>query len=162
MRRVAFSIAIAAMFALSPAPAAADPLLLAQAGAVGGTIGKKGKSAAGSEKPAPTRKRATRAAPAGPHFLGCFKDGGNPFGTSGRDLHDKGWRDSEMTIARCVAFCRSQGYAYAGAQFSRQCYCGNEFGKRGRASNCNMPCAGNPSETCGGSWANSVYKVSGR
>jgi hypothetical protein len=37
--------------------------------------------------------------------------------------------------------------------------CGNSFGRSGKANNCDMRCAGNPDEICGGDWANSVYEI---
>ena len=53
-----------------------------------------------------------------------------------------------------------QGFQYAGVQHSSECFCGNEYDKYGRAAagDCNMACAGNSSQICGGGWRNSVYK----
>ena len=59
----------------------------------------------------------------------------------------------------CVEECRAQGFAYAATQYSSYCFCGNRYGASGPAHNCNMPCAGNPGEICGGAWANSVYET---
>ena len=46
---------------------------------------------------------------------------------------------------------------------SYQCFCGNEFGSYGLASTkgfaCDMQCSNDPSEICGGSWANSIYST---
>ena len=38
-----------------------------------------------------------------------------------------------------------------------QCFCGNSYGSQGPSVNCTMTCSGNPNETCGGPWSNSVY-----
>lgn len=94
-----------------------------------------------------------------PEYLGCFKDQGNPQGTSGRDLSGFMSSAPNMTGAQCVAACQSRGFAYAGTQYGSYCFCGNEYGKSGPAANCNVPCAGNARELCGGAWANSVYRA---
>ena len=93
--------------------------------------------------------------PAGPTYLGCYKDQGN------RDLNGFSMNEPGMTTERCLSVCRGKGFAYAGTQFSTWCFCGNSYGKSGRANNCNMGCGGNGQQTCGGSWANSVYSVNG-
>ena len=54
-------------------------------------------------------------------------------------------------------FC--QRFLLAGVQWREQCFCGNDGDKYGAATNCNLPCAGNKQLTCGGGWANSVYKT---
>ncbi len=93
------------------------------------------------------------------NYIGCFKDSGNPFGTSGRDMSAYSEGASDMTIEKCLTICESKGYAFAGLQFRKQCFCDNSYGSVGPADNCNMYCTGNNSQTCGGSWANSVYKT---
>jgi hypothetical protein len=90
-------------------------------------------------------------------YLGCFKDQGAPAGTEGRDLNGSISNNTRMTTASCANECRAKNFAYAGTQYSSYCFCGNSYGKSGGANNCNMKCAGNPGETCGGAWANSVY-----
>lgn len=94
-----------------------------------------------------------------PAFLGCFKDQGDPQGTNGRDLSGFMVSAPNMTGAQCAATCQSRGFTYAGTQYGSYCFCGNEYGKSGPAANCNVPCAGNPGEMCGGAWANSVYRT---
>jgi hypothetical protein len=107
-------------------------------------------------------------------YLGCFQDNSrsDPVGTRGRTLagscfSSDGWRrtggncgsSAPMTVEQCVAACRSQGFALAGLQYSHWCFCGNELTGAMPANNCNMPCPGNSSQMCGGSWANSVYRT---
>ena len=94
-----------------------------------------------------------------PKYLGCFKDQGDPSGTSGRDLSGAVWQDGKMTIESCNAYCGQRNFAYAGVQYSTWCFCGNSYGKSGQANNCDMKCGGNPNEFCGGSWANSIYST---
>jgi WSC domain len=92
-------------------------------------------------------------------YLGCFRDGGSIWGKEGRDLDGARWDESAMTNLRCINFCRSQSFAYAATQYSTACFCGNRYGSKGRADNCNMPCGGKSSEMCGGQWANSVWRL---
>lgn len=86
-------------------------------------------------------------------FIGCFKD------TADRDLAGAFVSSPTMTIQTCLARCRDGGFAFAGLQYGSQCFCGNRYGRFGRASNCDMKCSGDPSQICGGFWANSIYAV---
>ena len=92
-------------------------------------------------------------------YLGCFKDQGDPFGLRGRDLAAFGFGSDRMTPNICMRECARRGYRYAGVQYSGYCFCGNRYGKYGRAANCNMHCSGDKSKICGGSWANGIYDV---
>ncbi len=92
-------------------------------------------------------------------YLGCFKDQGDPFGLRGRDLAAFGFGSDRMTPNICMRECARRGYRYAGVQYSGYCFCGNRYGKYGRAANCNMRCSGDKSKICGGSWANGIYDV---
>ncbi len=94
-----------------------------------------------------------RAAQASQPYLGCFRDQKN------RDLSGYSFKSSKMTKQLCMNTCQQKGFSYAGLQYSQYCFCGNSYGRLGKADNCNMPCAGNKKETCGGGWANSVYRV---
>ncbi|MGD0525634.1 MAG: WSC domain-containing protein [Polyangiaceae bacterium] len=87
----------------------------------------------------------------GPKYLGCYND------SATRDLPYNAYSSSSNTVELCVATCKAAGYAYAGAQYGSQCFCGNSYGGQGTSTNCNMACSGNGAETCGGSYANSVY-----
>ncbi len=66
-----------------------------------------------------------------------------------------------MTVEPCAQRCRAKGFEYAGVQYARQCFCGNSYGKLGKAPDkeCSMPCDGDPKETCGGTYRNDVYKL---
>lgn len=88
-------------------------------------------------------------------YLGCFKD------QNSRDLTGSFTSSSNMTSNLCVKTCRDKGFKFAGTQYANQCFCGNSYGKTGRASNCNMTCSGDKNEKCGGSWANSIYEILG-
>jgi hypothetical protein len=84
--------------------------------------------------------------------LGCFKDN-----AVDRDLSGLMVSTNTMTTEQCITTCAEKGFTYAGTQYSSQCLCGNSYGKYGAANNCNMKCAGNQNQTCGGYSANSVY-----
>lgn len=98
----------------------------------------------------PTHSTAAAAA-AG--YLGCFKDQGK------RDLDGHTFYDGKMTAQLCVSTCRDKGFSYAATQYAGHCFCGNKYGASGPATNCDTKCTGNRDEICGGTWANSVYKV---
>ncbi len=63
-----------------------------------------------------------------------------------------------ISYTDCQRSCRTMEYPYMGLEGSTECYCGVSYGKCGTATNCNLECYGSQ---CGGSWANSVYPVSG-
>ena len=92
-------------------------------------------------------------------LIGCFKDAGNPFALSGRDLdgHVINWHG--MTPDFCIEQCAKKGFTYAGTQYGSFCFCGNSYGKNGPATNCTMPCNGDYKQKCGGEWANQVYRA---
>lgn len=65
-----------------------------------------------------------------------------------------------MTQESCISFCSEQNYVYAGTEYAQECYCGNNFSNGGSstsAADCNMPCSGNSSETCGAGNRLSVF-----
>ncbi len=91
--------------------------------------------------------------PTSAQYLGCYKD------NAARDLTGFKLESASMTTQTCLDLCQQKGFTYAGTQFRTHCFCGDSYGKYGKTSNCNMRCSGKSSETCGGSWANSVYRV---
>lgn len=102
--------------------------------------------------PVASSSPATAAAAAN-GYLGCFKDQGK------RDLDGYTFYDGKMTTQLCVSTCRDKGFSHAGTQYAGHCFCGNKYGSAGTATNCDTKCAGNRDEICGGTWANSIYKV---
>jgi hypothetical protein len=87
--------------------------------------------------------------------LGCFSDMG-----ATRDLPFAAYYDNDNDIEGCVRVCTSHGYLYAGLQDGIQCYCGDSYGGSGPSTDCTIACPGNPSEMCGGAYANSIYRTS--
>ena len=93
------------------------------------------------------------AQPTGTRYLGCYKD------TYDRDISREMQQDNQLTLQSCANICRQKGFKYAAAQYGSWCFCGNSYGKHGQATNCDMKCAGNSNEICGGAWANSIYEL---
>lgn len=63
-----------------------------------------------------------------------------------------------MTLEKCASLCSS--YPYFGTQWSRECFCGDELTEGSAAApeaDCNMPCAGDSSQLCGGGRRLSLY-----
>ncbi len=57
-----------------------------------------------------------------------------------------------MTIEACLNFCVSKGFAYAGVEYSVECYCGTSLAATSTQvadSDCNMPCSGDATKPCG-------------
>ncbi|KAI8520704.1 hypothetical protein Bbelb_004580, partial [Branchiostoma belcheri] len=88
-------------------------------------------------------------------YQGCYKDGER------RRLPHAFRQRADMTADVCVQHCRQRGYAYAGTQYYKECWCGSELPTRGprEDSECATPCGGNQKEMCGGEWRLSVYKA---
>jgi hypothetical protein len=95
----------------------------------------------------------TIVAPPPGQYLGCFAD------SMTRDLPYRAYDSQANTAETCVAACMYHGYLYAGTQYFTQCYCGDTYGGQGTALRCNTACGGNPSEMCGGTYCNSVYRT---
>ncbi|WVR07283.1 hypothetical protein IAU60_004324 [Kwoniella sp. DSM 27419] len=70
--------------------------------------------------------------------------------------------EKNQTIQTCVSYCGEKGWQYAGLEYGFECYCadyidsGAYIGRN--ATNCDMPCPGNSSITCGGSMAIQLYQ----
>jgi len=91
-------------------------------------------------------------------YVGCYSEG-----TSGRALSAASTTSPNMTLEYCRSFCTAKGYLYAGTEYADECYCGNSFVNGGAllASNasCDMICAGDNMQTCGGPNRLSVFTV---
>ncbi|WWC62263.1 uncharacterized protein I303_104859 [Kwoniella dejecticola CBS 10117] len=83
-------------------------------------------------------------------------------GSSGRALASASFADDSMTISKCLNYCQTQGFQYGGVEYGRECYCGdslvNGASLSSPSTNCNTPCAGDSSRTCGGGNALQLYK----
>ncbi|KAI9890524.1 MAG: hypothetical protein M1814_003863 [Vezdaea aestivalis] len=90
-------------------------------------------------------------------YLGCYRE---PNGA--RALTVPGPASDTLTIASCLAACNANGYQYAGAEYGRECFCGNTLNAGALVqtdASCDMTCAGNKTEYCGSSNLLSLYKA---
>ncbi|KAK7452115.1 hypothetical protein VKT23_012220 [Stygiomarasmius scandens] len=94
--------------------------------------------------------------PAGWTYAGCWVDNAH-----GRIIENGQPGNNALTVESCIATCKGQGFSVAGMEFADECYCGNRFvdgaTKASTDSDCNMACAGNSGEPCGGPNRLSVY-----
>lgn len=88
-------------------------------------------------------------------WRGCHTEGG-----SSRALEAARFSSPDMTLNRCAQFCH--GFAYSGAEYGRECYCGNSFAAGSTPvsfTDCSMPCVGNGKQLCGAGDRLSVYAL---
>ncbi|KAJ6479649.1 copper radical oxidase-like protein [Mycena sanguinolenta] len=93
--------------------------------------------------------------------LGCYSDNVNG---QGRSLVDAVGVVGQVSLETCTAACFNAGMPFSGAEFADQCYCGPAIvngGEMEPISDCDMPCAGNSSEFCGGPNRLSLYNYTG-
>ncbi|KAH7419627.1 WSC domain-containing protein [Cadophora sp. MPI-SDFR-AT-0126] len=93
-----------------------------------------------------------------PHWtpLGCYLDSTPPTLSTRTDIVGG---DSAMTIENCQTACFSSGLTYAGLEAKSQCWCGDYVANElANSTDCNMPCAGNSTQICGGVGRINVYK----
>jgi hypothetical protein len=90
------------------------------------------------------------------NYVGCYNDQIHdpstlPFDTFGPF--------GNMTVELCISSCKGNGYRYAGLEYYGSCFCGDAIqGPRADPSQCNAPCTGNTSETCGGANTLSIWE----
>ncbi|KAM0253661.1 hypothetical protein ACHAQJ_007173 [Trichoderma viride] len=106
---------------------------------------------------------ATGSAPppvvTGWNFRGCYTDS-----VSARALIAESvpGGPTSMTVEACQTVCKGLGYVLAGLEFADECYCGNSLANGATIApdgnaQCNMNCAGNAAEICGGSNRLDIY-----
>lgn len=92
-------------------------------------------------------------------YYGCYTDS-----VSDRKLSSASYKDSGMTDESCISFCSSQGYTFAGTEYSTECYCGFALKSSSAVdsnSACNMACGGSSTEPCGARDRLSVFTNGG-
>ncbi|KAK4239580.1 hypothetical protein C8A03DRAFT_42811 [Achaetomium macrosporum] len=60
---------------------------------------------------------------------------------------------TSMTIPDCETYCTGLSFSIWGLEYSGECYCGNALAQGSFpafSTDCTMPCAGDPTTTCGG------------
>lgn len=97
-----------------------------------------------------------------PHASPCWSDGtAGPYGGI-RSLEWYAFDVSadNMTVEACLDTCGALGFALAGLEYSRECFCGNTIMGTGapvNASSCNLGCTGSKDSLCGGNLALNLY-----
>ena len=95
-------------------------------------------------------------------YLGCYID------TNNRAVPDNVYFDSSTnTHDKCFQHCRSHNQRYVAMQNGQDCWCGSNgvaYGKYGQVpeAECDVPCPGEASKTCGGENRNSVFDLLGK
>ncbi|CAM9435049.1 unnamed protein product [Sphacelaria rigidula] len=97
--------------------------------------------------------------PSSQEYLSCFKD---EYGD--RVMEDR-LISQDMTSSRCRTHCLQvdPGHKYYATQYGNECWCGKsetfvDYDRHG-LGDCNMECAGDSSEPCGGEWAFSLFRL---
>ncbi len=97
-------------------------------------------------------------------YLGCFHDMCKISCDTQVRVLDYAWTEThDMTIERCINYCldlntSTTSIQYAGLEAADECYCGkagadyDQLGQR-PDSNCERPCPGDSTQTCGGEFA---------
>ncbi|KZL85915.1 copper radical oxidase [Colletotrichum incanum] len=67
----------------------------------------------------------------------------------------------KFSAAQCVSKCAGLGYLYAGLEYGSECFCGSTIdgGNTPASSGCDMSCAGNRFDTCGGAGRINIYEA---
>ncbi|KAI9051067.1 hypothetical protein LZ554_005175 [Drepanopeziza brunnea f. sp. 'monogermtubi'] len=98
------------------------------------------------------------------NYQGCYSEGTNGRALAGLSPPAP---TGGFTLESCMAGC--QGYSYFGMEYANQCYCGNTLGigavnqtsRDPTVNGCNMVCAGNALEWCGGGNRLNLYLLNG-
>ncbi|XP_069125008.1 xylosyltransferase 1-like [Argopecten irradians] len=90
------------------------------------------------------------------HYLGCYSDN-----MQNRDLRFIKEFPEDNSPTKCTNFCLLLGYAYAGLQYSKECWCGNHYGTHPMEDEgrCSSHCPGDREQKCGGYLTNSIYST---
>ncbi|KAI9785690.1 MAG: hypothetical protein M1839_008707 [Geoglossum umbratile] len=90
-------------------------------------------------------------------FQGCYTEGSGTRALSGYTFSNS----TGMTAELCVGTCKTKGFSCAGAEYGRECYCGNVIDASAAKvpdTDCKMPCSGNQREYCGAGNRLVVYR----
>ncbi|KAG9238908.1 WSC domain-containing protein [Amylocarpus encephaloides] len=98
-------------------------------------------------------------------FLGCSPEERRATDGPGRTLNGALYAEDTLTNGKCIDFCVSNGYLYAGSEYARECWCGNTVAPgrvpattKASLANCSKRCGGDASEYCGGDAWLSLYR----
>ena len=79
--------------------------------------------------------------------------------------HRLRWLENSLTPTSCIQACQNDGYAFAGVQAGRECWCGYTAPPADKIvdmTECSANCAGDSSLKCGGGCRMGVFKTPGR
>lgn len=90
-------------------------------------------------------------------YIGCGTDT-----VADRAFTGASTSSDSMTVESCIDFCSARGFAYAGLEYARECFCAAQLNPKyapsdGVVWSCTKPCAGNNLEMCGNGGAMSIY-----
>ncbi|CAM9650390.1 unnamed protein product [Ectocarpus fasciculatus] len=94
--------------------------------------------------------------PRGSKYMGCFADD-----VHNRALTLKDTKSSKMDYDTCKRFCDAANARYFGLQSGTGCFCGkwrDDYDEHGPAV-CSTECAGDSKSVCGGSLAQTVFRI---
>ncbi|KAK3671659.1 fungal class II heme-containing peroxidase [Recurvomyces mirabilis] len=102
---------------------------------------------------------STNPGPNGWTFVSCYTDSVNA--RTLNTAQDVAAGASGMSVSQCTAACKLGGYSYAGLEYGQQCFCDSTIRSTGSKATggCDMLCAGNGSEYCGGSDRLNIYQT---
>ncbi|KHN99556.1 Carbohydrate-binding WSC, subgroup [Metarhizium album ARSEF 1941] len=87
-------------------------------------------------------------------YSGCFQDSNSNALVFRSSLDQK-----DMTVEKCIADCKGNGFRYAGLEYYGVCFCGATVnGAQLDESKCSFPCSGSKTEKCGGDKSLSVWQ----
>ncbi|KAL4222352.1 Cell wall integrity and stress response component 2 [Mactra antiquata] len=88
--------------------------------------------------------------------LGCYTDN-----ASNRKLTNMAPYTQSRTIEQCIAYCKTNGYLFAGLEYGNECYCDDQMKITAMVSNtdCTMRCPGDLTQACGAGGLISVYET---
>ncbi|KAF5021880.1 hypothetical protein F66182_6071 [Fusarium sp. NRRL 66182] len=79
-------------------------------------------------------------------YLGCFVDNVARRALDGPVRYD----NTNLTAENCVAHCASAGFAFAGMEYSVECFCGSKRPTtKTSEADCSMSCSGDSEQPCG-------------
>ncbi|KAK4945184.1 hypothetical protein LTR10_015610 [Elasticomyces elasticus] len=100
------------------------------------------------------------------NYLGCYSEGIGQRALSSNAQYTAAMTvNDSLTVEGCASYCYTNGFNYMGMEIGIQCFCNNAgpinsaaISPNGDAS-CNIVCAGNPTENCGGNNFLNIYKL---
>ncbi|KAK6522495.1 hypothetical protein TWF281_001941 [Arthrobotrys megalospora] len=117
-----------------------------------------------TSSPSPSAKPtlAVRPGSLGYAYLGCYNETLDV--TNDRAIYGGNvTKSTDMTVQKCLDICKTSGNSnYAGLEYTSECWCGpylSGLSQKLEDTQCNLGCAGNNSEACGGALRVSVYKL---